>query len=78
MPKIPPLKAKVLIKILLKAGFYKHHQRGSHVQLRHRTKTELRVTIPRHDKFDLPIFVVLSILKQADITRKDFLDFLHK
>ena len=78
MPKIPPLKAKTLIKILLKAGFYEHHQKGSHVQLRHRTKTELRVTIPRHDRFDLPPFVVLSILNQADITRKDFLDFLDR
>jgi len=74
--KISPLQPKVIINALLRNGFYIHHQKGSHVHLRHRLKTYLRVTIPFHTKFDLPISVTKSILKQADITRKDFLKLL--
>ena len=78
MPKIPPTKTKRVINALLKAGFYIHHQTGSHVQLRHETKPSLRVTVPRHDRFDLPPFVINSILKQANLLRNDFLKFLKK
>jgi predicted RNA binding protein YcfA (HicA-like mRNA interferase family) len=78
MPKIPPLKGKEIIAILLKLGFFKHHQAGSHVQLRHITKSHLRVTVPRHDNFDLPPFVVGNILKQAEISRDDFLRSLYE
>ena len=39
--KIPALKAKEVIKALLRAGFYVHHQRGSHAQLRHNVETHL-------------------------------------
>lgn len=78
MSKIPPIKAKQIVNILLKTGFYKHHQVGSHIQLRHKEKTHLRVTIPRHDRFDLPPFVINSILKQAELKREEFLRFLKK
>ena len=76
MPKIPALKAKRIISALAKAGFYIHHQTGSHAQMRHEVKTSLRVTIPRHDRFDLPPSVVHSILKQANLARAEFLDLL--
>lgn len=77
MPKIPPLKGKLIVAVFLKNGFYKHHQTGSHIQLRHMEKINLRVTVPRHDKFDLPSFVVGSILKQAEITKEEFLQILR-
>ncbi|MEK7504591.1 MAG: type II toxin-antitoxin system HicA family toxin [Patescibacteria group bacterium] len=35
MPKIPSVKITKLLKILLKLGFFKHHQTGSHLQLKH-------------------------------------------
>ena len=73
MPKIKALRAKQIVNALLKGGFYVHHQAGSHVQLRHRQKVHLRVTVPRHDKFDLPVFVVKNILKQAELTEMEFL-----
>ena len=76
MSKIRALRAKQIINALLKGGFYVHHQAGSHVQLRHHQKVHLRVTIPRHDKFDLPVFVVKSILKQAELTEVEFLKLL--
>ncbi len=73
---LPVLKPKEVLKALLRAGFYVHHQTGSHVQLRHSSKIKLRVTIPRHDRFDLPRPVVKSILRQADLTVDDFLNLL--
>lgn len=78
MPKIPPLKGKEIIAVLLKLGFFKHHQTGSHVQLHHGIKSYLRVTVPRHDNFELPPFVVGNILKQAEISRDEFLHFLKE
>ncbi len=78
MPKFPVLNAKQILKILFRLGFYKHHQTGSHIQLHHDEKTHLRVTVPRHDKCDLPTSVVHSILKQAEIEKSDFLKFLKK
>ena len=76
MPKISPIKAKKLIKIFLKLGFYVHHQTGSHVHIRHDIKTHIRITIPRHDRFDLPIGVLISILKQAEITKDELIKYL--
>lgn len=78
MPKIPPIKGKAVVATLLKCGFYKHHQTGSHIQLRHTEKLHLRVTVPRHDKFELPTFVVGSILKQAEITKEEFFKILKE
>ena len=76
--KLPPLKGKFIVNLLLRVDFYIHHQTGSHVQLRHNEKTHLRVTIPQHARFELPPFVVNSILKQAEINRKEFLSLLKK
>ena len=76
MAKLPALKPKKILKALLRAGFYIHHQKGSHIQLRHHQKLHLRVTIPYHDRFDLPPSVVKSILKQAEISKEEFLKLL--
>ena len=35
MPKLPRISAKKVLRALLRAGFYIHHQTGSHVNLRH-------------------------------------------
>jgi predicted RNA binding protein YcfA (HicA-like mRNA interferase family) len=75
MPKIPVLKGTEVLRILLKAGFYIHHQSGSHVRLFHNIRTELRVTIPIHNK-ELPDKTLKSILKQADISENEFLELL--
>jgi predicted RNA binding protein YcfA (HicA-like mRNA interferase family) len=71
MPKIPSLSGQEILRVLLKAGFYIHHQSGSHARLFHNQRRELRVTIPIHNK-DLPEKTLRSILKQADIKEADF------
>jgi len=75
-PRLPVLKPKEVLRAFLKAGFEVHHQTGSHAQLRHPSKPHLRVTIPRHDRFDLPQSILKSILRQAEMTLEDFLRYL--
>jgi predicted RNA binding protein YcfA (HicA-like mRNA interferase family) len=48
--ELPVLKAKEVLRMLQRGGFYIHHQSGSHIQLKHQTKKGLRVTIPYHKK----------------------------
>jgi len=74
--QLPLLKPRIILRALLRAGFYIHHQSGSHAQLRHSIKRHLRVTVPRHDRFDLPRPVLRSILQQAEMTVEEFLDLV--
>jgi predicted RNA binding protein YcfA (HicA-like mRNA interferase family) len=73
---LPVLKPRQVLRALLRAGFEIHHQTGSHAQLRHPGEPHLRVTVPRHDRFDLPKPVLRSILRQAEITVEEFLELL--
>lgn len=66
MGYFPIIKPKDLVRALLRADFYVHHQTGSHARLFHKTRKELRVTIPIHNR-DLPIDTLKRILKQADL-----------
>jgi predicted RNA binding protein YcfA (HicA-like mRNA interferase family) len=74
--QLPILKPREILRALLRAGFYVHHQSGSHAQLRHPAKPHLRVTVPRHDRFDIPRPVLRSILQQAELTVEQFLKLL--
>jgi predicted RNA binding protein YcfA (HicA-like mRNA interferase family) len=72
-PKLPVLTARQVVRCLEKAGFYVHHQSGSHVQLKHRERPELRLTVPFHAG-DLPKAVIRSIIRQAGMSVDDFTD----
>jgi predicted RNA binding protein YcfA (HicA-like mRNA interferase family) len=74
-PALPTVKAKDCLRALQRAGFYIDHQTGSHARLFHQTKTELRVTIPVHNK-DLPPGTLKSILRQAALSTEEFLKLL--
>jgi predicted RNA binding protein YcfA (HicA-like mRNA interferase family) len=73
MPKLPILKGKQVIDALVstKGGFFIHHQRGSHVRLKHTSKKNLRVTVPIHSK-DLPEKTLRRILKQSGLSEEEF------
>ena len=64
-----------MLRALLSAGFYIHHQAGSHARLFHPTKAELRVTVPIHNK-DLPAKTLKSIIRQAGYTTEEFIALL--
>ena len=71
MPKLPSLKPRELIKSFEKLGYIVDRQKGSHVILYH-PLTKRRLTIPLHTK-DVPNGTLLAIIKQAGLTKEDFL-----
>jgi len=75
MPRIPVISARKLIKVLNKAGFLLDHTEGSHHVFRHPVR-KLRVSVPVHAGRDLGQGITLSILKDAKLTRDEFLKFL--
>jgi predicted RNA binding protein YcfA (HicA-like mRNA interferase family) len=74
-PKLPRTTAKKVLQALLRAGFYVHHQTGSHVNLRHENKKHLHVVIPMHSG-DLSIKTVHSIIVQSEVDLISFIALL--
>jgi len=75
MRHLPVLKPKEIIRALQRAGFYLHHQTGSHARLLHRTKSHLRITVSIHSR-DIPQATISRILKQAELSKEQFLKLL--
>lgn len=71
MPKLPVLKARELLKILKKIGFYEHHQVGSHLQLKH--PDGRRTTVPCHPKKELRRKTLSAIINDTGLTVEEFL-----
>ena len=71
MPKLPVIKARNLYKILLKLGFEKHHQVGSHNQLKH--PDGRRTTILYHPSQEIRKGTLKAILSDIDMTTEEFL-----
>lgn len=67
--KLPVVKPKQAVKILLKIGFIKKRQTGSHLIM---SKSGKIVPIPIHTK-DLKKGVLKSIIKQSGLTLQEFL-----
>ena len=65
--KLPVLKPKQVVAALERAGFYVHHQKGSHARLLHSTRPDLHVTVPMHNKDVPPSLLKNRILKQAGL-----------
>ena len=76
MPKLPVIKAKNLLSALQKAGFAKHHQAGSHIQLKHADGR--RVTIPYHPSHEIRRGTLRGIINDLHLTVEDFMILLKK
>jgi predicted RNA binding protein YcfA (HicA-like mRNA interferase family) len=74
-PSLPSLKPKEVLKALQRAGFYIHHQTGSHIVLKHPSQPSKRVVLPYHNK-DLKKGTLQSIIKQAGLSVDEFLNYL--
>jgi predicted RNA binding protein YcfA (HicA-like mRNA interferase family) len=75
MPKLPRVSSRKMLQALQRAGFYIHHQTGSHTNLRHSTKTHLHVVVPRHGG-DLAPKTVKSIIAHTELTVEQFVELL--
>ena len=70
--KLPVLNPKEALKVLLKVGFVKKRQTGSHLIL---YKDGKIIPIPMHTK-DLKKGLTKSIIKQSGLTTKEFIELL--
>jgi predicted RNA binding protein YcfA (HicA-like mRNA interferase family) len=77
MPGLPSLKSNEVLQALIKAGFYIRRQKGSHARLFHRQRTDLKITVPVHNK-DIPENTLKRRLTQAGLTTEDFIKLLNK
>jgi len=76
VPKLPIVKANKLVRTLLKLGFYKHHQTGSHLQLKH--PDGRRTTIPYHAAKEIRRGTLKSILDDVNLSVEEFTKALKK
>ena len=74
MPKLPVVSGDKCIKALGKCGYIKDHQKGSHMIM---VKPGcLPITVPRHDELDVGL--LRAIIRQANLTVKQFIGLLKK
>ena len=74
MPKLPIVNAKKVIKALEKIDFKIVRQRGSHIQMKH--EDGRFVTIPFHGSQTIGKGLLLKILRDAQLTKDDFIKLL--
>ena len=73
--KLPRVTCRQLIRALRRAGFQEQRQQGSHLHLR-RVADGRRVTVPVHPRRIVPAGTLLAILRDADISKEEFLALL--
>lgn len=76
MSKLPAIKASKLLRTLKKLGFYKHHQVGSHIQLKHADGR--RTTIPYHPSQEIRRGTLKAIIDDLNMTVEEFTVALKK
>jgi len=70
-----PVSARKILKILAEAGFKVVRKRGSHVVLKH---PDGRITVvPVHAGEKIGPGLLLKIIKDAKMTRKEFLNLIE-
>lgn len=76
MPKLPAIKSKELVKILIVLGFKESRQKGSHKFFKH---ADGRTTvIPIHPGKDIGKGLIRAILQDINISHDEFLKKLKK
>lgn len=74
--KLPQLSGQEVCKALQKDGFKYEGTKGSHVKLKKRLEDKvLVVTVPMHSR-DLITKTLNSILKQAELSKSEFIKLL--
>ena len=74
MSKLPVIKSRELEKVIFKLGFKKVRQKGSHAFYRH--EDGRYTVIPHHPTRDLSSILLLKILKEINLERKDFVKLI--
>lgn len=73
MPKLPPIKARKLIKFLQKRGFREIRQKGSHIFFSH---IDGRTTlIPYHPSSEIRPGLLRKILEDIKVSPEEFMKY---
>ncbi|OGD88237.1 hypothetical protein A3J17_01565 [Candidatus Curtissbacteria bacterium RIFCSPLOWO2_02_FULL_40_11] len=73
MAKLASIRPKDLVRAIVKAGFYKHHQVGSHATFKH--SDGRRVTIPLHNR-ELKKGLLHGILKDIGMSVEEIKELI--
>ena len=74
-PKLPKVSGEETIRSLVHLGFVQVRQRGSHVTLKRKTSDgDVGCVVPLHH--ELAVGTLRSILRQAGVTPKEFIENL--
>jgi predicted RNA binding protein YcfA (HicA-like mRNA interferase family) len=71
MPKLPVLKPREVVALLVKRGFTCVRQRGSHMQFRHANGRA--TTVPDHGGRDISPSLLRQIARDIGMTAEEFL-----
>ncbi len=74
MPKLPVVKAKDVIKIAEKLGFFFSRQRGSHAIYRH--SDNRRITVAIHSRQEISTSILMQMIKDIGLTKNEFIKLL--
>jgi predicted RNA binding protein YcfA (HicA-like mRNA interferase family) len=74
--RLPILKPVEVVRVLQKAGWYIHRQKGSHL-IMHKTGSPNLIVIPMHNR-DLPRGTLNGILSDAELSVEEFIELLRK
>ena len=74
MGKLPVLKAREVVSILIQLGFKEIRQRGSHKQFRH--SDGRGTTVPFHSGKDISPILLRQICKDIGVHAKEFINEL--
>lgn len=76
--KLPTVSGKEVLSILQKQGFVVKRQKGSHLTLyKKTTERGLYVTVPIHGNEELVPSTLLSIIRQAGMTKEEFVALVY-
>jgi predicted RNA binding protein YcfA (HicA-like mRNA interferase family) len=75
-PRLPRVTGNDVLRALRRGGWYDHHQKGSHVYLKHDTYPGKRVTVAVHAGETIKPKTLQTILKQAGLTLEEFEELL--
>ena len=74
MSVLPRVSGREAVAALIRAGYEKDRQRGSHIVMRQTAPPHRRITIPDHD--ELGKGMLRAILRQAGLTVEELKDLL--
>ena len=74
--KLPLVSGQKMIKILSTKGFHVVRQRSTHVQMKDAKGT--LVAVPVHSGKNVSISITLKILRDAEISRDEFIELERK